>query len=209
MSPAQVDHPDHTQQHARRDQGARPHPGQQHDAGKIRADQDAANQRQEQQPRGERAVPLDQLHVVGQEQKDTEDRDPGQEDGDIRAAPGAVQDHPQRQQGMADPLLSQHKPGQYNHAGDQAADGQRGRPSGGLGVREAEDDEEEPDAGQNRPGPVHSRRVGRTGAADVHQRTGNGDDREHQVDVQGVAPREVLGEGPAENQAHRAPAGRY
>jgi len=46
----------------------------------------------------------------------------------------------------------------------------------------------------------------RPGAADVHQRAGYGDGGEHQVDVQGVAPREVLGEGPAEDQAHRAPA---
>ena len=205
--PGQVAHRDDAQHHAGGDQDARPEPGQGHDAGDVGADQDAAHERQEQQPAGQRAVALDHLQIVGEEQEDTEDRDPGQADRDVGAAAGAVQDHPQREQRVADPLLGEHEGGQEQHPGGQAADGQRGRPAGGLGVGEPEDDKEQSDRGQDGAGPVHSRPGGRPGASDVGQGADDGDHGEHQVDVQGVAPREVLGQEAAQDQADAAAAG--
>ena len=138
---------------------ARPEPGQGHDAGDIGAEQDAADHRQEGQPAGHRAVSLDLLQVVREEQEDAEDRDPREDDRDIGAAPGAVEYHAQRQQRVTAPPLGDNERGEEHHAEDQGADRQPGRPAGGLGVGEAEDDEEEPGAGQDGPGPVHPRRV--------------------------------------------------
>jgi hypothetical protein len=76
------------------------------------------------------------LQVVGEEQEDAEDRDPGQPDRDVGAAPGPVQDHPQRQQRLLDPALSERERGQQDHPADQRADSQGGGPAGQFGMRE-------------------------------------------------------------------------
>jgi hypothetical protein len=73
-------------------------------------------------------------------------------------------------------------------------------------VGEAKDDEEQPGTGQNGAGPVHPRRVGRAAAADVSHGARHRYRGEDQVDEQRVAPGQVLGEDPAEDQAHRAAA---
>src|SRR5260370_26577878 len=57
-------------------------------------------------------VSLNFLQVVGQEQEDTEERDPGQAEHGIGAAPGPVEDHPQRQQRVRGPPLGGHERGQ-------------------------------------------------------------------------------------------------
>jgi hypothetical protein len=61
--------------------------------------------------------------------------------------------------------------------------------------------------GQHSAGPVHPRPFGLPATAEVSQGTRYGDRGEHQVDVEGPAPREVFGEHPAEEQAHGAAAG--
>src|ERR1700722_7312018 len=196
----QVGGPAGAEQHARGDQGAGPDLGQ----GAVQGggDQDPSGQRQEQQPGGQRAVSLDLLHVEGEEKENAEERDSGNADRDVGAAPRSVEDDPQRQQRVTGPLLGDDESGKQDRAQDQGAEGQRGGPGGRLGVGEAEDDEEQPGAGQHGPRPVHPRRVGRAAAADVRQGAGRGYRGEDQVDEQRVTPGQVLGEHPAEYQAH-------
>ena len=174
-----------TQQHAGRDQGAR---SKAYVAGQVRADQDAADHRQEQQPRRQRAVSLDHLQVERQEQEGAEERHSGDADSDIGAAAGAVNDHPQRQQRVTDTPLSDDEPGEQHHAADQGAEGQCVRPPGGQGIGEAEHDRERPGASQHGADPVHSRPTGRSAAADVDQGANDGDRGEHQVHIHAPAP---------------------
>ena len=73
---------------------------------------------------------------------------------------------------------------------------------------EAEHDEEQPGAGQYGARIVHPRPADGPTAAHEGQGTGHGDRGEHQIDVERPAPGQVLGEHPAEDQAHAAAAGR-
>jgi hypothetical protein len=105
-----------------------------HVAGQVGADQDADGHRQKQQPRGQRAVSLDNLQVERQKQEGAEDRDSRDADSDIGAAARTVKDHPQRQQGLRDTPLSDDEPHEQHHARNQGADRQRGRPACCLGL---------------------------------------------------------------------------
>src|SRR6202042_2632565 len=71
---------------------------------------------------------------------------------------------------------------------------------------EAEHEEEQPGAGQHGTRPVHPRRADRAAAADVSQGARHRYRGEDQVDEQRVTPGQVLGEDPAEDQAHSAAA---
>ena len=175
---------------------------------RVRGDQDAGDHRQEGQPAGHRAVALDLLEVVSEEQEDAEDRDPGQAHREVGAAPGPVQDHPQREQGVTDPALGEHERGQQDHPGGERADGQGGGPAGGLCVREPEDDSEQPGRGEHGSRPVHPRTAVRPVAPHVSQGAGHRDRGEEQVDVQGPAPGEVLGQDAAEDEPHGTAAAR-
>ncbi len=135
-----------------------------------------------------------------------EERNSGDADRDVGAAPGAVKDDPQRQQRVTGSLFGDDERGEQDRAEDQGAEGQRGGPAGRLGAGEAEDDEEQPGAGQHGARPVHPRRAGRAAAADVSQGARHGYRGEDQVDEQRVTPGQVLGEHPAEDQAHSAAA---
>jgi len=104
------------------------------------------------------------------------------------------------------PLLGGHEPGEQDRAEGQRAEGQRGGPAGRLSAGEAEDDEEQPGARQHGTRPVHPRRGGRAAAADEGQGARHGGRGEDQVDEQRVTPGQVLGEHPAEDQAHSAAA---
>ena len=171
-------------------------------------EQDAGDHRQEGQPAGHRAVALDVLQVVREEQEDAEDRDPGQPDRDVGAAPGPVQDYPQRQQGVTDPALSERECGQQDHPADERADGQGGGPAGQFGMREPEDECEQPGRGEHGSRPVHPRTGVRPVGPHVDQGAGRGDRGGDQVDVQGPAPGEVLREDAAEDEAHGTAATR-
>ncbi|HMG64950.1 MAG TPA: hypothetical protein VK599_18550 [Streptosporangiaceae bacterium] len=201
----QIGGPAGGQQHAHGDQGPGPDPCA-HGAVQGGGHQDAGDQRQEQQPGGQRAVSLDLLHVEGEEQEGAEDRNSGDADRDVGAAPGAVQDHSQRQQRVTGSLFGDDERAEQDRAEDERAEGQRGGPAGRLGVGEAEDDQEEPGAGQHGARPVHPRPGRRAAAVDVSQGTRHGYRGEDQVDEQRVTPGQVLGENPAQDQAHRAAA---
>ena len=140
---------------------------QQHDAGGVRGQQDAADHRQEGQPAGYRAVALDRLQVVGEEQEDAEDRDPGQPDRDVGAAPGPVQDHPQRQQWVADPALGERR--RSRRISPATSEPMVRAAVRQLGMRDPEDDCEQPGRGEHGSGPVHPRTGLRSAGPHVSQ----------------------------------------
>jgi hypothetical protein len=107
-----------------------------------------------------------------------------------------------------DPLLGDGERGEQEQPDDQAADGQRRCPAGRLGMGEAEDEEEQPAGGQHSARPVHPRAGARLATSQVNEGAGHGYGGEHQVDVQAPAPRQVLREHAAQDQADPTPAGR-
>src|SRR6202035_3866908 len=168
-----------------------PDPGRGKGAVHGGSNQDPGYQRQEQQPGGHRAVSIDLLHVEGEEQENGEERNSGDADRDVGAAPGSVKDDPQRQQRVTGSLFGDDERGEQDRAENQGAEGQRGGPAGRLGVGEAKDDEEQPGAGQHGARPAHPRGGGRAAAADVGEGARHGYRGEDQVDEQRVTPRQV------------------
>jgi hypothetical protein len=136
------------EQHAGRDQELRPGAREQHDVGQVRERDNARDHREKGEAGGDRGVPQGLLQVVGQEQKDPEQADAGDENGQVGGGTVAIQDDPQRQQRMRGAGLPPGERGEASDACGEEPPGRRGAPAAVAGVGEAVDDAEYPAAGR-------------------------------------------------------------
>jgi hypothetical protein len=116
--------------------------------------------------------------------------------------------HAQRQQRMRRAALDRDERGQQRDAAGEEPERRRGAPAVGLGLGEPIHEREQPAGGRQGAGHVDLRTGVTRLAREQRERAERGGDREQQVHVQRPAPRQVLGQHAAEQQAHGAAAAR-
>src|SRR4051794_23462668 len=207
LQPGEEEHAGPGDQEARSHQQARGNPGYQAGADLGGAHHQAADQRQEGEAGLDRRVALHELHVVGQEEEQSEQRDDREAEGEVDASAVALGDDAQRQQRGLDLGLGEDERGEQHRRGDEQADRRGVAPAVGLGAGEGVDQRDQAEDGQDDARDVERRAVAAAGRlTDDEVRARGRDDGERDVDEERPAPVHVLGEDAAEDEADGAAA---
>ena len=181
-------------------------------AGDAGADDDPDAEREEGEAGRDRREALDDLQPQAEEEEHREQADADDERHEVGRPAVAVEQHAHGHERVRDPVLDDEEA--HQHDDREAEPRERGRlgPVGRLlervrrRLREAVDQGDEAD--RDRDGTEDVVLRGAVGTTLPHERDGqeHGDDRDRDVDQQAPAPREVLGEDAAEEQAERGAA---
>ena len=144
------------------------------------------------------------LQVIGQEQEHAEQRGDDQEDREIRTTAIPVDDNPQREQRMCDATFDGDEGSKEYDPANEKSERDRVLPTGGVGVREAVHDCEQPGGYGERPWEVDLRAVFGARLLQQDGTTDEGDRGEDGIDEERPAPRRVRCENASEDEADGA-----
>ena len=190
----------------RSDRDGQPWPNASHEPrGDLGRDDNAHAERQECEPRLQRAVAEHVLDDLAQEEQDGERRGSGHHSQRERAAAVPVREDAQRHQRLAAAQLDEKEKHQQRSAQTKRRDGQVVGPGVRGGARQAIHEQRHGTCDRDRSGQVEAASAGFGGRknprCDGCEHQGDGD-----VDEQDPPPRQVVDDDAAEDQADRAAA---